>query len=337
VNAELSSKVEEVDRANSDLRNVFESTQIATIFLDRNLVVRSFTPAMTSIFNLISNDRGRPLTDIVSSLDGGDIKRDVQTVLDRGEEIERNVSRVDGEHHYLMRIHPYRTHNNHVEGAVLTFVDVTKMVEADAHQRTLVEELNHRVRNMLAVVHAIATQTLRSSRSSSAFADAFTGRLRAMGASFSLVSQENWKEVPLDEVLSTHLAPFEVDGGKRLRLRGPKVLLKPTAALSFGLVAHELATNAVKHGALSNDDGRLSVEWHVERDHAPSLLVEWKEEGGPPPKKQAKKGFGTELIERELGSSLGATAKLDYRAGGLTAVISIPLDRKLVLLKPESA
>jgi two-component system CheB/CheR fusion protein len=158
-----------------------------------------------------------------------------------------------------------------------------------------------------------------------------------MGASFSLVSQENWKEVPLDEILSTHLAPFDVDGGKRLRLRGPKVLLKPTAALSFGLVAHELATNAAKYGALSNDDGRLSVEWRVERDHAPSLLVEWKEEGAPPPKKQAKKGFGTELIERELGSSLGATAKLDYGAGGLTAVISIPLDRKLVLLKPESA
>jgi two-component system CheB/CheR fusion protein len=336
VNAELNSKVEEVDRANSDLRNVFESTKIATIFLDRNLVVRSFTPAVTSIFNLISNDRGRPLTDIVSSLDGGGLKRDVQTVLDRGEEMERNVSRSDGQLHYLMRIHPYRGHNNHVEGAVLTFVDVSKMVEADAHQRTLVEELNHRVRNMLAVVHAIATQTLRNNRSPTAFVEAFTGRLRAMGASFSLVSQENWKEVRLDEVLSTHLAPFEVDGAKRLRLRGPKVLLKPSAALSFGLVAHELATNAVKHGALSNADGRLSVEWRVERDHAPSLLVEWKEEGGPPPKKQAKKGFGTELIERELGSSLGATAKLDYGGGGLTAVISIPLDRKLVLLKPES-
>jgi two-component system CheB/CheR fusion protein len=338
VNAELSSKVEEVDRANSDLRNVFESTKIATIFLDRDLVVRSFTPAVTSIFNLISSDRGRPLTDIVSTLDGGDIKRDVQTVLERGEEIERNVSRSDGQNHYLMRIHPYRAHNNQIEGAVLTFVDVTGIIESEAHQRTLVEELNHRVRNMLTVVSAIATQTLRGTRSRESFAEAFTGRLRAMGASFSLVSRENWKEVSLGEVVSTQLAPFEIEGTNRLQMQGPPILLKPTAALSFGLVAHELATNAVKHGAFSNDDGRLSVRWRIERDHAPSLVLEWKEEGGPPPKKPpARKGFGTELIERELRSSLGATATLDYGSGGLTAMISIPLDRKLISVKAGSS
>jgi two-component system CheB/CheR fusion protein len=337
VNAELSSKVEEVDRANTDLRNVFESTKIATIFLDRNLVVRSFTPAMTSIFNLISGDRGRPLTDIVSSLDSGDLRRDVQTVLERGEEIERNVSRSDGQHHYLMRIHPYRARNNQVDGAVLTFVDVTTMAEAEVHQRTLVEELNHRVRNMLTVVSAIATQTLRGTRSREAFAEAFTGRLRAMGASFSLVSRENWKEVSLGEIVSTQLAPFEIEGKDRLQMRGPSILLKPTAALSFGLVAHELATNAVKHGAFSNEEGRLSVTWRIERDHAPSLVLEWKEEGGPSLKKSsARKGFGTELIERELRSSLGATSRLDYAPDGFMAMISIPLDRNLISVKPES-
>lgn len=337
VNAELNAKVEEVDRANTDLRNLFESTKIATVFLDKSMIVRSFTPAVTSIFNLISSDRGRPLTDIVSSIEFGDLKRDVQTVLERGREIERNVSRADGQRHYLMRIHPYRGHNNHVEGAVITFVDVTNMAEAEAHQRTLVEELNHRVRNMLTVVNAIATQTLRGSQSPEVFADAFTGRLRAMGAAFSLVSRENWREVALEEVLATQLAPFQLETSKRLQLGGPKILLKPAAALSFGLVAHELATNATKYGALSNEHGRLLVNWRVERDHAPSLVLEWREEGGPPPKKRAKKGFGTELIERELTSTLGATAKLDYEAGGLRAVISIPFDPKLVSLRPESA
>jgi two-component system CheB/CheR fusion protein len=338
VNAELTSKVEEVDRANSDLRNVFESTQIATIFLDRDLVVRSFTPAVTAIFNLISSDRGRPLTDIVSSLDSGDLRRDVQMVLERGEGSERNVSRSDGQHHYLMRIHPYRAHNKQVEGAVLTFVDVTSIVESEAHQRTLVEELNHRVRNMLTVVSAIATQTLRGTRSREAFAEAFTGRLRAMGASFSLVSRENWKDVSLDEIVSTQLAPFEIEGKDRLQMRGPPIMLKPTAALSFGLVAHELATNAVKHGAFSNEEGRLSVSWRIERDHAPSLVLEWKEEGGPSLKKPpARKGFGTELIERELRSSLGASARLDYGPGGFMAMISIPLDRKLISVRPESS
>jgi two-component system, chemotaxis family, CheB/CheR fusion protein len=256
-------------------------------------------------------------------------------VFERGEMIEKKVSRSDGQRHYLMRILPYLVQNNVVDGVLVTLVDVTTLAEAEAHQRTLVEELNHRVRNMLAVVHAIATQTLRSSDSTDKFADAFTGRLRAMGASFSLVSRENWKEVPLAEILSIHLAPFEVDGANRLRLRGPNVLFNASAALAFGLVTHELATNAAKYGALSNDDGGLSVDWRIERDHAPLLVIEWKEEGGPPPKKQMKKGFGTELIERELRSTLGATAKLDYGIGGFTAVISIPLDHKLVSVKPE--
>ena len=333
VNAELSEKIDEVDHANADLRNIFDSTQIATVFLDKDLIIRTFTPAVTSIFNVIASDRGRPLTDIASRLEASDLKRDIQTVLERGETIERKVSRSDGTRHYLMRILPYLAQDNAVEGVLVTLVDVTTLAEAEAHQRTLVEELNHRVRNMLTVVNAIATQTLRGSRSAADFTEAFTGRLRAMGSSFSLVSRENWNEVSLEEILSTQLAPFETAGAHRLQLAGPRVLLKPTAALSFGLVVHELATNAAKHGALSQEKGRLSVAWHVERDHAPSLVVEWKEQGGPVLKKQRKKGFGTELIERELHSSLGAAARLDFRGGGLTAEISIPLDRNLVSVK----
>jgi two-component system CheB/CheR fusion protein len=331
VNAELTSKVEEVDRANADLRNVFESTQIATIFLDKDLIIRSFTPAVTTLFNLISTDRGRPLTDIASSLAVEDLRREVQVVLERGEVIERNVSRSDGQNHYLMRVHPYRAHNNKIEGAVLTFVDVSKMTEAEARQRTLVEELNHRVRNMLTVVNAIASQTLRATDSPEAFAAAFTGRIRAMGTSFSLVSRENWRDVPFEEILSTQLNPFKLEADGRLHLSGPRVLLQPTAALSLGLVVHELATNAAKHGALSKNAGRIAVTWRVENTTQPArLLVEWKETGGPSPKKGVKKGFGSELIERELHSSLGATTKFDYGGGGLVATFSIPLDRKLV-------
>ena len=108
VNAELNAKIEEVDRAHNDLRNVFDSTQIATIFLDKNFCVRSFTPAVTALFNLISTDRGRPLTDIASNLEDRDLRRAVQTVLERGEPIERNVRRAGSKAEYLMRILPYR-------------------------------------------------------------------------------------------------------------------------------------------------------------------------------------------------------------------------------------
>jgi two-component system CheB/CheR fusion protein len=147
-----------------------------------------------------------------------------------------------------------------------------------------------------------------------------------MGSSFSLVSREHWKSVSFEEILSTQLAPFKAERDGRLQLSGPTVLFQPTAALSLGLVVHELATNAAKHGALSKTDGRLSVTWRVDNS---SLLVEWKEAGGPAVKKGVQKGFGSELIERELHSSLGATARLHYGAAGLTATISIPLDHKL--------
>jgi two-component system CheB/CheR fusion protein len=136
VNAELNAKVEELDRVNADLRNVFEATQVAIVFLDRNLVIRSFTPAATAIFNLISTDRGRPLTDIVSNIaELGDLRRDIQTVFERGSLVERRVSHKDGRRHYLMRILPYRTDKTAVEGALVTFVDIIRVVEVEQGQR----------------------------------------------------------------------------------------------------------------------------------------------------------------------------------------------------------
>src|SRR5262249_17526134 len=181
VNAELNVKVDEVDRASADLRNVFESTEIATIFLDKDVRVRSFTQAVAGIFNLISSDRGRPLTDIVSHLkDTGDLRREILTVLEYGKPIERRVQRDDGSASYLMRILPYRGLNQVIDGTLITFADVTQVVHAQNYQRTLVEELNHRVRNMLAVIGALANQTFAKSESRDEFSTAFQGRLRAI-------------------------------------------------------------------------------------------------------------------------------------------------------------
>src|SRR5262249_6336432 len=122
VNTELNNKIEEVDRANTDLQNLFQSTQIATIFLDRNLVIRSFTPAVTRIFNLIPGDRGRPLTDIVSRLDHQDLETDMRAVFDSGETVERSVSLAGEDGYYLARILPYRGNDNVIDGVVVTFV-----------------------------------------------------------------------------------------------------------------------------------------------------------------------------------------------------------------------
>jgi two-component system CheB/CheR fusion protein len=127
VNHELTVKIDELDRANSDLKNLYEATEIATIFLDRELIIRSFTPAVTRIFNLIPSDRGRPLTDIAHNLDYAELPQDIQQLFGTRQPIERRVNRRDGDAHYIVRALPYWTGAGKVEGAVLTFNDVTSL------------------------------------------------------------------------------------------------------------------------------------------------------------------------------------------------------------------
>src|SRR5262249_31833108 len=146
VNHELTVKIDELDRANSDLKNLYESTEIATIFLDRDLIIRSFTPAVTRIFNLIPGDRGRPLSDIAHHLDYPELPQDIQQVFGARQPLERRVNRHDGTAHYIVRALPYWTGSGKVEGVVLTFSDVTGLAQAEEQQRVLVAELNHRVK-----------------------------------------------------------------------------------------------------------------------------------------------------------------------------------------------
>jgi two-component system, chemotaxis family, CheB/CheR fusion protein len=168
VNLRLSEKIDELDHTNSDLRNLFESTQIATVFLDRHLVVRSFTPAIASIYNLIPSDVGRPLSDIVSHLQYTGLREDVAFVFSALEPLERRIIRDDGSIHYIMRILPYREPDSTVSGALITFVDVTcivqaeeALVEADVRKDVFLATLSHELRNPLAPIR-IAAQLLQS-------------------------------------------------------------------------------------------------------------------------------------------------------------------------------
>jgi two-component system CheB/CheR fusion protein len=163
VNLQLSDKVGELDQSNSDLRNLFESTEIATIFLDRHLLIRSFTSAIASLYNLIPSDVGRPLTDIVTRLDYAHLSKDVAQVLDTLQPLERRIARADGATHYIMRILPYHEPDNTVTGALVTFVDVTSLVQAEASLReadvrkdVFLATLSHELRNPLAPIRTAA-------------------------------------------------------------------------------------------------------------------------------------------------------------------------------------
>ena len=329
VNAQLSEKVDELDRANSDLRNLFDSTQIATVFLDRHLIVRSFTNSIATIYNLVPSDVGRPLTDIVSKLDYTTLQEDVNHVLDALVPLERRVESADGHTHYILRVLPYRAPDSTISGTLVTFLDVSSIVRAEQHQRLLVDELNHRVKNMLTVVISLASQTARRSADLPEFQSAFMGRVRALSASYSLLSRENWVSVALREIVEEELHPFAAAGHTNTRVEGGEVQLAPAGALALGMAIHELATNAVKYGSLSSPEGSVTVTWRI--DAAPSgeaeLAIVWHEQGGPLVRAPERTGFGTMLVRRSVADELGGRAELDFRPDGLRAELRAPISR----------
>ena len=326
VNAQLSSKVDELGRANSDLRNLFESTRVATVFLDQHMVIRAYTPEVGSIYNLIPTDRGRPLTDIVSRVDYDTLRDDVHNVISTLEPLERRVSRQDGTAHYLLRILPYRAPDSTIDGSLITFVDVTGIVQAEEHQRLLVDELNHRVKNMLTVVISLATQTLRRSGTLEEFSGVFLGRVHALTAAYALLSRVSWSSVLLEEIIAEELRPYMAGDRTNVRIKGPPVPLEPRGALALGLAIHELATNAVKYGALSVPDGNVAVTWDIERtDTGQHLVLEWVEQDGPAVTPPSSRGFGSTLIERALSHDMSAQAKIEFLPGGVRAHIRAPI------------
>jgi two-component system CheB/CheR fusion protein len=320
VNAELHSKVEELDRANADLHNFIQSTQIPTVFLDRNLVIRNFTPTITSIFALIPSDRGRPLADIASRIDYPEIEDDMRRVLGGGEAVERAVEVAGGDAHYLARILPYRNTDDVVDGVILTFVDVTSLVAAEEQRKTLVGELSHRVKNALAIVCSIAERTLPASEAK----ETLLGRFQALAQTHDLLMRTRWSDLPLRDLIMAELAPYAGAERGNVRIDGPPVMLKPRAALTLGLTIHELATNAAKYGALSVEAGRIDITWAISGSNPARLQLVWVEKDGPEVTHLSRRGFGTELIERSIPFELKGETKLEIvdKAVRCTIVIS---------------
>ncbi|WP_437974886.1 AAA family ATPase [Sorangium sp. So ce295] len=211
---------------------------------------------------------------------------------------------------------------------VAFFLDVTERKQAEERQKLLMNELNHRVKNTLAIVQAIAVQTLRMADSPKAFTSAFLARLLALSQTHNLLNQTAWQGADLHDVVRAELAPHAHGDADRVRLAGQDVRLRPEAAVTLGMVFHELASNAAKYGALSQPSGHVAVTWDViTQAHERLLHLEWQETGGPPVRPPRRKGFGSRLIERDLGRQLATEVRLDYLPGGVRCVMDLPLER----------
>ena len=220
-----------------------------------------------------------------------------------------------------MRVAPYRDGEHQVDGAMLSFVDVTGLTEAEQHQRVLIAELQHRTRNLLQVVQAIVAQTLGRA----SVPKVLTERLAALGRVQSLVSRSSGHDVDLGEVVRLELQAYAGNGG-RVAAAGPPVPLGFQRVQILALALHELTTNAVKHGALRDDGGRLDIRWTVERGgDVPLLVLDWRESGVAMPADTPRRGYGRELIERALTYTAKAKTRLSFGADGVACRIEMPL------------
>ncbi|MBD9478100.1 PAS domain S-box protein [Pseudoxanthomonas sp. PXM02] len=207
--------------------------------------------------------------------------------------------------------------------------DITERKEHEELQRLLLNELNHRVKNTLAIVQSIALQTLRGSDDPALAYDRFESRLHALTQAHDMLTRKQWVRAPLEEIVRTAIAPCMQDDDKRFTLRGFPIELDPQRALALTMALHELCTNAMKYGALSVDTGHVHIHWAREtHDDRDNLVLRWEEQGGPPVVEPVQRGFGSRLIERGLRHDLGGHVTLDFHPTGVRCEITAPIAKE---------
>jgi two-component system, chemotaxis family, CheB/CheR fusion protein len=447
-NNQLQAKVEELEVRTNDLNNLLNSTDVATLFLDRALCIRWFTPSMKALLELLPSDIGRPIAHFAQRFSGGDLVEDARKVLERllpsDTEVVDDLGRW-----YIRHIVPYRTEDDRISGVVVTFteiterkrrekevnearefaetivqavrfplvvltpelrvrsanaafyetfqvsanetegrplarlgnlqwdiselhrrlsrvlpegeeftdfeiehdferigrrtmvlharpldgaklillgmVDLTERKRGERERELLARELNHRVKNILAVAQSLAMQTDHS-RSVEEFRDKFVGRLSALARAHSLLLDGQWRGADLRELVQRALQAYRVDHPHKIEIEGEPVPLSATHSLGLSLILHELGTNAAKYGALAHSEGRVHLSWRVEGGkRGRRLRLRWEERGGPAVEPPTEKGFGTRLIERACTYELEGEVELEYAPAGLCCEVVFPL------------
>lgn len=207
---------------------------------------------------------------------------------------------------------------------LLTITDATERTQESDRKDVLIGELDHRIKNILAVAQSLARQTKTDNRTAKEYSDDLLARLNALAKALEVTTTEEKAELPA--LVRKVLEPYIGDGGSVVLEKGPTVSLSTSQAMGLGMMLHELATNAVKHGALSVSDGRVTIVWTIDEDESRTSTVNlrWRESNGPKVTPPSANGFGTRLIEFTAEQELGGRVEQDYTADGLVVTLSFP-------------
>jgi two-component system, chemotaxis family, CheB/CheR fusion protein len=308
------------------LRKIYDAVREPLVVLDAELRIRSANAPFYGIFNLVPADaEGRPIYELGNGeWDVPELRERLPEVLSTARPLERLELERDflglGRRTMLLNARPI----DETDMILVGIEDITERRHQEERQKLLAAELGHRMKNMLATVQSIASQTARNAASISSFTENFSGRLQALGRAHALLTGSNWTGAPLGEVVREALQAYGA-AAERIRIEGDDFDLEPSAALILSMIIYELATNAAKHGALSSASGRVEIAWQLVRaEFGPALRLTWQEQGGPPPTRPTATGFGTSLIEQGLAYELDGEARLDFLGTGLRCEMLIP-------------
>ena len=321
-------RAERADQTERMAQAILASANEAVLVCDMQGFV---THANGAAFDLCDRDPvGLRFTDIVplvsapdAGLDGNAdiLNRAMSGRPVRGLEVVAPTAR--GSQDFSLSAAPLLMAGSDIGGCVVTLVDMSLRKEAERQQLLLMHELDHRVKNTLAMVLAISRRTLQTAPNLKGFGDVFTERVRALAATHNLLARNAWQGLSVRDITVAELSPFADLGGDRVDLGMLDQLITPDAAIALGLILHELATNAVKHGALSGDQGSVRVH-PVHADDGTGFVIEWRERGGRRVGQDRRKGYGETVITQGMLFAHGGKTKLSYDPEGVICTIHIP-------------
>lgn len=314
---------------------IVESAEdMAIISMDLSGSVTSWNPGAERLLGYRERDIIGASADIIFTREdctrGVHVKERATALAEGKAEDERWHARQDGSRFWgsgLMM--PLKGPDGDPIGFLKMFRDRTEHHRNQESRKLLLRELNHRVKNIIAMIQALAYSLLRANRSIAGFELAFTDRLRALSRAHDLLTAEEWRGVTLHDVVNRTLEAY-ADLPAHVDIGGPTVILRSDSTVALHLVFYELTTNAAKYGALSHGAGKIEVRWQIVEDEMqPMLSIDWRERGGPSVLPPERRGFGSRLIAQSA-TQLGGKIDLDYDPSGLRCALRLPLAANIV-------